>query len=250
MYTNAEFLTIAPSQRGLTVGIAVDAPPGRARAPQAKSRAAFWESMSSKRLMQGGLVALVWQRGGTTEVHLGTVASQLKDLTDSSKQKADRVDIRISFFSPEVELRILQELRIPVSERRSTKLLIEATVMFESIRPFLEALRVDPENVPFGRYLVHRPLEFYRTLHISPPAYARMPGFSFQLSSLFPPEADIEDLKLNVNDPASVDTARDVLKRSSRLDPSQADAIVDALTRELCLIQGCVTSGLIISNCD
>ncbi|RPD78077.1 hypothetical protein L226DRAFT_610076 [Lentinus tigrinus ALCF2SS1-7] len=238
VYTNAEFLTIAPSQRGLTVGISVDAPSGRARAPQAQSRTAFWESMSSKRLTQGGLVALVWQRGGATEVHLGTVASPLKELTDSAKQKPDRVDIRVSFFSPEVELRILQELRIPIKERRSVKLLIEATVMFESIRPFLEALRVDPENVPFARYLVHRLPEFYRTSQIYPPAYARLPGFAFQLSSLFPPEAGVEDLKLNVSDPASIETARDVLKRSSRLDLSQADAIVDALTRELSLIQG------------
>lgn len=30
------------------------------------------------------------------------------------------------------------------------KLLIEAAVMFGSIRPFLEALRVEPESVPFG----------------------------------------------------------------------------------------------------
>lgn len=238
VYTSAEFLTITPSQRGLTVGISIDAPPGRARAPQAKSRAQFWESMSSKRLMQGGLVALVWQRSGITEVHLGTIASSLKDLTDSAKQKGDRVDIRLSFFSPEVELRILQELRIPVKQRTSTKLLIEATVMFESVRPFLEALRTEPESVPFARYLVHHPLDFYRNLQIAPPAYARLPDFSFQLASLFPPESGVDDLKLVVSSPASIESAREVLKRSSRLDPSQADAMVDALTREVSLIQG------------
>ncbi|EJF65241.1 P-loop containing nucleoside triphosphate hydrolase protein [Dichomitus squalens LYAD-421 SS1] len=238
VYTNAEFLTIAPTQRGLTVGISIDAPPGRARASQAGSRAHFWESMSSKRLMQGGLVALIWQRGETIEVHLGTVASSLKDLTESAKQSADRVGIRLSFFSPEVELRILQELRLPAKERRSTMLLVEATVMFESVRPFLEALRVEPESVPFGRYLVHRPPKFFETFTISPPAYATLPGYSFQLASLFPSESGVEDLKLIVNDPTSIETARDVLKRSSRLDPSQADAMVDTLTREVSLIQG------------
>ncbi|KAI0779559.1 hypothetical protein C8Q74DRAFT_1217042 [Fomes fomentarius] len=244
VYTNAEFLTITPSQRGLTVGISIDAPPGRARAPQAKSRAQFWESMSSKRLMQGGLVALVWQRSGTTEVHLGTIASSLKDLTDSAKQKGDRVDIRLSFFSPEVELRILQELRIPVKQRTSTKLLIEATVMFESVRPFLEALRAEPESVPFARYLVHHPLDFYRNLQIALPAYARLPDFSFQLASLFPPESGVDDLKLVVTSPASIEGAREALKRSSRLDPSQADAMVDALTREVSLIQGSSYTGV------
>ena len=125
-----------------------------------------------------------------------------------------------------------------MKQRTSTKLLIEATVMFESVRPFLEALRVEPESVPFSRYLVHHPPEFYRTLQISPPAYARLPDFSFQLASLFPPESGVEDLKLTPSDPVSILNAREVLKRSSRLDPSQADAMVDALTREVSLIQG------------
>ncbi|KAI0769450.1 P-loop containing nucleoside triphosphate hydrolase protein [Trametes elegans] len=239
VYTRAEFTTITPTQRGLTVGLAIDAPPGRARASQPKARMQFWESMSSKRLMMGGLVALVWERmGGATEVHLGTVSSSLKDLTDSARKDASRLEIRVSFFSPEVELRILQELRLSPNERRGTKLLIEATVMFESVRPFLEALRVDPENVPFARYLAHRPAGFLRTLKIAPPAYAMLPGFSFQLSCLFPEDSGIDDLKLNVADPESVENARDILKRSSRLDPSQADAVVDTLTSEVALIQG------------
>lgn len=239
VYTGAEFTTITPTQRGLTVGVVIDTPPGRARAGQASTRVQFWESMSSKRLMQGGMVALVWQRiDGTAEIHLGTLASSVKDLTDSAKHQPDNIEIRVSFFSPEVELRILQELRTPWHERQGTKLLIEATVMFESVRPFLEALRVDPENIPFARYLAHHPPEFYRTLQITPPAYAMLPDFAFQLASLFPPEAGVEDLKLVVNDPDSIEGARELLKRSSRLDPSQADAIVDALIREVSLMQG------------
>ncbi|KAH9895168.1 P-loop containing nucleoside triphosphate hydrolase protein [Cubamyces lactineus] len=239
VYTGAQFTNITPSQRGLTVSVTIDVPPGRARATQAKARAHFWESMSSKRLMQGGLIALVWERlDDTTEIHLGTIASSLKDLTDSAKQSADRLDIRIAFFSPEVELRILQELRLPLKERKGTKLLIEATVMFESVRPFLEALRVEPESIPFSRYLVHHPPEFYQTLQISPPTYATLPGFSFQLASLFPPEAGLEDLKLVVTSPESIENAREVLKRSSKLDPSQADAMVDTLTRAVSLMQG------------
>lgn len=117
------------------------------------------------------------------------------------------------------------------------KLLIEAAVMFGSIRPFLEALRVEPESVPFGLCLVHRPPEFFRTLQISPPAYATLPDYSFQLASLFPADSGVDDLNLVASDPASIESARDILKRSSVLDPSQADATVDALTRELSLIR-------------
>jgi hypothetical protein len=75
-------------------------------------------------------------------------------------------------------------------------------------------------------------------MEISPPRYALVPGFTYQLASLFPPEAGIGDLKLNVTDPASVEFARGQLKTSSRLDPSQCEAVVDTLTREVSLIQG------------
>lgn len=47
----------------------------------------------------------------------------------------------------------------------------------------------------------------------------------------------MDDLNLVASDPASIESARDILKRSSVLDPSQADATVDALTRELSLIR-------------
>jgi hypothetical protein len=47
-----------------------------------------------------------------------------------------------------------------------------------------------------------------------------------------------DELQLCVTDAASVTVARDELKRCSRLDASQADAVVDCLTREVALIQG------------
>ncbi|OCH91424.1 P-loop containing nucleoside triphosphate hydrolase protein [Obba rivulosa] len=238
IYTNAMFSDIIPGPRGISVSLSIDTPPGRARAPQASARATFWESMSSKRLMQGGLVALIWKRGETADVHLGTIATSSRDLSHSAKQDPERLSLKIAFFDPEVELRILHELRRPPSDRHGIKLLVEATVMYESIRPFLEALKVEPEIVPFGRYLVHRPPAFYKSLQISPPAYACIPGFAYQLACLFPADADVQDLRLRVSDPDSVEAARDSLRQSSRLDPSQADAVIEALTRELVLIQG------------
>lgn len=123
-------------------------------------------------------------------------------------------------------------------ERAGTKLLIEATVMFAAVRPFLEALRVEPTSVPFMRYLVHRPPGTLSTMPIEPPGYATLPDFTFQLGSLFGADAGIDDLKLSVTDAESVRTARELLRAESCLDPSQADAVIDALTREVALIQG------------
>ncbi|KAF7376292.1 hypothetical protein MSAN_00044600 [Mycena sanguinolenta] len=240
VYTNVEFFPLVPDWRGLSVQLAVDTPPGRARQSKAGARAEFWKGMSGKRLIQGGLVALVWQEGSRADVHLGIIASGLTELTESAqKQNGDnRVFIRVVFFDPAVELRILNIIKNRNSIQTGTKVLVEATVMYEAIRPFLESLRTEPESLPFGQYLVHRSREFLSTVNVTPPRYALVPGFTYQLASLFPPEAGIDDLKLNVADPMSVAHVRAELKASSRLDDSQCEAVVDTLTRELAMIQG------------
>lgn len=239
VYTNVTFSPLVPDWRGLAVGITIDVPPGRARQSQSRARAAFWEGMSGKRLIQGGLVALVWQTGQMVDVHLGILASSLKDLTDSArKENGDtRVSVRVVFFDPTVEVRILNALKNRDLAQTGNKVLVEAPVMFEAIRPFLEALRLEPESLPFADYLVHRNREFLTSKTISPPRYALVPGFTFQLASLFPSTAGISDLQLDVSDPISVAFVRNQLK-TSRLDESQCEAVVDTLTRELAMIQG------------
>jgi hypothetical protein len=236
LYTNVKFYSLVPDRRGISISLSIDAPPGRARSTQSRVRATYWESVGTKRLMQGGLVALVWKSGTNIDVNLGIIASSLRDLTDSAKRDNERLDLRVVFFDSNIELRILEILKRS-GEGNGTILLLESPVMFEAIRPFLEALRVEPESVPFAKYLVHHAPAFFNTLKINPPRYALMPGFGYELSSLFPEEAGVQELQMIVTNPNSVEAARQELRRS-RLDPSQADAIVDALTRELSLIQG------------
>ncbi|KAJ6499128.1 hypothetical protein C8R45DRAFT_981206 [Mycena sanguinolenta] len=239
VYTNVEFFPLVPDWRGLSVELAIDTPPGKARQSKAGARAEFWKGMSGKRLIQGGLVALVWQEGRRVDVYLGIIASGLTELTESAqKQNGDnRVSIRVVFFDQAVELRILNIIKNRDLAQSGTKVLVEATVMYEAIRPFLESLRTEPESLPFGKYLVHRSREFLSSVNVAPPRYALVPGFTYQLASLFPPGAGIDDLKLNVADATSVASVRAQL-RASRLDDSQCEAVVDTLTRELAMIQG------------
>ncbi|KIJ18720.1 hypothetical protein PAXINDRAFT_97469 [Paxillus involutus ATCC 200175] len=82
VYPGVVFNSLVPDNRGLSVGLSVQTPPGSASSQQARARVAFWEGMGSKRLAQGGLIALVWATGHDVSVHLGVVASSLKDLTD------------------------------------------------------------------------------------------------------------------------------------------------------------------------
>ncbi|KAF8867865.1 P-loop containing nucleoside triphosphate hydrolase protein [Gymnopilus junonius] len=240
VYTNVQFTSLVPDWKGISTSILIDTPPGRARSSQSRQRTAFWDSMSGKRLSQGGLIALVWKSGRRTEVHLGIIASSSKELTDHVRVDGEHVKLRIVFFDSQVELRVLQDIRNARSRNfhNDTKILVESPVMFESIRPFLEALQTEPEDVPFSRYLVHQPADHLATLDLLPPRYALLPNFKFQLSSLFNVDAGVDELTLSVTDPESVRHARALLREKSRLDPSQADAVVDTLTREVSLIQG------------
>jgi hypothetical protein len=239
IYTNVLFLGLIPDRRGLSAKIRFDAPPGKARSPRTAERLRFWESAGGKRFMQGGLVGLVWHQRGEVNIHLGVVASPMKEITDSARNSQHYLEARIIFFDSSIELQILNILKYGSSSNDGQKLLVESPVMFEAIRPFLEAIRAEPEAVPFKEYLVHRPSSFFSTLQVPPPKYARMPGFYYQLAPLFPLNTGVTDLRLVPTDPGSIENARAALAQS-RLDPSQATAVVDSLIREVSLIQGCV----------
>jgi hypothetical protein len=194
--------------------------------------------MSGKRLFQGGLIALIWEYAGSISVHLGIIASSSRDLSDYVKRDKDHVELQVVFFDASLELRILQQLRNPHTSTQGIKILVESPVMFEAIRPFLEALKTEPEDIPFPRYLVLQPPERLSSCVLEAPRYARLPKFRFCLDSLFLEEAGVENLTLSVTDSVSIDHARNILRRKSRLDPSQADSVIDTLTREVALIQG------------
>jgi len=111
--------------------------------------------------------------------------------------------------------------------------------MFETIRPFLRALRAEPTSLPFAKYLI--PANSLEDVTFQPPKYALSPGFSLNLACLFN-EQRPGPLLLRADDPTSVEHCREELRlANSKLDPSQADSLVDSLTREVALIQGRVS---------
>ncbi|KAH7335665.1 hypothetical protein B0J17DRAFT_707621 [Rhizoctonia solani] len=240
VFTDIAFQPPELSNRGISVGIEFDTPPGRARSVQPGARAEYWEQVSKKRLMQDGLVALIWKDHiGNIDVYVGTVASSGRDLVDRAKANGGqaRVAIRVSFFDAKANIRIVQALQSR-HESNDVRVLIEAPVFYEGIRPFLEALKREPELLPFSQYLSLQSKEELRKTVISPPLYSRTPGFFFELKDLFPKAAGVESLQLITRDPDSIANARTQLIQASRLDPSQAEAVIDSLTREVALIQG------------
>ncbi|CAE6412262.1 unnamed protein product [Rhizoctonia solani] len=233
VFTNVTFQPLSLDTRGLSLGVEFDAPPGDAQSEIVETRVAYWERIATKRLTQGALVALIWKdQNGKIDTYIGTITSSSFDLVATARHSSDRISIKVSFFDPAAELRVLHILQ----NRRGTygtRVLIEAPVFYEGVRPFLEALQRNPDGLPFLNYLRHQSRKELQQMAIRAPSYSTAPGFSFDLKDLFPPDANIQSLSLNTSSVNSINGARSSLLRGSRLDPSQVDAVVDSLTREL-----------------
>ncbi|KIP03942.1 hypothetical protein PHLGIDRAFT_76808 [Phlebiopsis gigantea 11061_1 CR5-6] len=234
VYANAAFMPVKAERRDLTVGLELDAPPsGGARDKDAKKREAYWEH--SRLLQSGSLVALVILFNNNLQhVYLGTITSFGKDIAESSKADKDRIQVRLKFFDPEVELMAMRRQEV----HGRTMFLVDNDVMYEASRPFLERLQtIEPTEIPFARYIAHGGV--LQDVQVLPPRYATAPQFRFKLSSLAKKGVDKTLLRdLNVSLPGAIQLARTQLQQYSELDASQVDAVINTMTREVSLIQG------------
>jgi hypothetical protein len=208
--------------------------PGAPRDKDKKRRAEYWEH--SKRLQQGSLVALALISPGRFQVFLGTIVSNGLDVAESAKANESTIQLRISFFDAEIELMALRCQ--PISVDQSTfAVLIDNKIMFEARRPVSsDSQNVEPTSVPFSDLISHS--GNLASMPVGPPRYTRVPQFKYNLQCLARPGEIISSL--DVNNATSVAIARQELMRSSALDPSQVDAVIGTLSREISLIQGYV----------
>ena len=234
LYTDVRYAQLSTRSQGFVIGLNIQCPPGSGRDPEAKKRVDYWKHAGSKKLTSGSLVALVLVSKGSSKAYLANLVSSADDIAESSKHSEDHVQVRARFFDPEVEIEALRKEKITI-DANTFAILIDNGVMFESVRPFLKTLSTtDSTSIPFGRYICAQvPLN---DVEIRPPRYATAPRFRFELQSVAKPGERIDPL--DVHNPASVAQARAQLQQSSVLDPSQADSVVDSLTREVSLIQG------------
>ena len=238
VYTEVHYTGLGTGPRGFSTGLRIRCPPGGARDPESKKRVDYWKYAGSKRLTSGSLVALVLVSRGSSKAFLANLVSSAEDIAESAKHSAEYIQIRAKFFDPEVEIEALRKEKITV-DSNTFALLIDNGVMFESIRPFLKTLNaIDSTSIPFGRYICAQ--ESLENIDVRRPRYATAPGFRFKLQSVANTDQIIDPL--DVNDHESIARARAQLQQSSVLDPSQADSVIDSLTREVSLIQGFVLS--------
>ena len=236
MYTGATFTYAAAEKRDLTVGVRVDTPPtGAARDKDAHKRYEYWQH--SRRLECGSLVVLVVVDNGEPKIFLGVVSSTGRDLANSSRVNGSKVQLRISFFDPEIELMALRRQAIRSDDTYG--FLIDNSIVYEATRPFLARMQaMEPADIPFARYLTAG--GSLEGVEVPSPKYTLVPNFRFKLGCLAKGGHASYVADMDVVQPDAAATARQQLLEHSTLDPSQVDAIVHSLTREISLIQGYV----------
>jgi len=107
-------------------------------------------------------------------------------------------------------------LRTRDSSKGDIRVLIESPVLYEAVRPFLQALqKTDGVYLPLAEYIKHGEL---KGKHIELPEYAREPGFTWNLRSLMKPEHAGEDCLLDPSSPDSIASARESLYALGKLD--------------------------------
>lgn len=236
VYTDVHYAQLSTRSQGFAIGLTVRCPPGNGRDPDLKKRVDYWKHAGSKKLTSGSLVALVLVSGGSSRAYLANLVSSAEDISESAKHSKDYIQVKATFFDPEVEIEALRKEKITI-DTNTFAILIDNGVMFESVRPFLKTLcTIDSTSIPFSRYICAQTA--LNNTEIHPPRYSTAPRFRFKLQSVARPGLTIDPL--DVNNPASIARAKAQLQHFSILDPSQADGVVDSLTRDVSLIQGWV----------
>lgn len=127
-----------------------------------------------------------------------------------------RIAFGISFIDPHDSLRAASTMSGDQEDADTIRILVESPVLYESVRPFLEALqRSDPVLLPMADYIKHSKGPKRNAL----PAYSTRPGFHWNLKVLLKDNADIDELSLDPTSAASLAYVRSALHRHGKLDP-------------------------------
>ncbi|RUP52086.1 hypothetical protein BC936DRAFT_141680 [Jimgerdemannia flammicorona] len=204
-------------------------------------RREFWER-SKSRLMQGGLVCLLWRTEDTATTNtpfrmvFGVIAD--RDITQLSADP-QQAFITIALTDPSVYLVMLNDYEHDGDDAIQHFMVESPGVFFESYRPILKALQqCTPATLPFGKYLAPTAADEAEPRHedfVQPPLYTHAPGFNFDLSVLLRNGLACNLVAAN---PASRTKAIEMLLQHSILDDTQAKALVETLCREVALIRG------------
>jgi hypothetical protein len=187
-------------------------------------------------LQQGSLVALAVISPGRFQVFLGTIVYNGLDVAESAKADEGTIQLRISFFDAEIELMAFRCQAISVDQSTLT-VLVDNKIMFEAVDSFFRILK-DVHPPPSTSLIWCHTLEILSRCRLDLRDTRAFRSSKYNLQCLARSGNIISGL--DVNNATSVAITRQELIPSSTLDPSQVDAVIGALSREVSLIQGYV----------
>ncbi|KZF19706.1 P-loop containing nucleoside triphosphate hydrolase protein [Xylona heveae TC161] len=199
-------------------------------------------------LERGMLVALVGLDADHRSLSVTFFEVHLRQSTEamlSRGGKGIRASVQLSFAQKDERNDFTRILLYKTSICRGEFVLVEfPNVLLASFSSCLKRL----QNLYNGNKLPFAPLiapSFYQatSFNIQPPAYARQPGFSFNLSNLRRPERRTLtcELRMSLEDVADEDQRTKFMNRLGKettLDEGQSVALIECLTRELAFTQG------------
>ncbi|RGB25652.1 hypothetical protein C1646_771434 [Rhizophagus diaphanus] len=255
VYTGIQFFDIACDKRkGFSCTIRFT-PPNIRSAGNLEDRIEYWRKC--KKLQIGSLVTLLLPNRDIIQAQSNNIVngnisnSDLYSLyfgvvvTRKEEDLAgyDRATIGINFIDSSIYPIALDEI---LNYDKITKKSLEKRFMLESTGVYLEtyihtlkALQsTNPFFLPFKKYLAPNNKS---EIKFNNPFYTRAPGFQFDLSVLCKNKE--QSLKLNVADESTHDEVVKSVTNYSKLDETQAKALIIALTHEIALIEGPPSTG-------
>jgi hypothetical protein len=125
----------------------------------------------------------------------------------------------MSFIDFAARARIANKLQSQNGAKKVIRVLIVSSVLYPSVEPFLEALQTaDPLRFPFADYLKHSNF-LHQGLAVPLPAYARAPGFTWNLEFLLRDEHKTEPCIMDPTSASSVLSVRERVRKIGKLDP-------------------------------
>jgi hypothetical protein len=127
------------------------------------------------------------------------------------------IELGLAFVSSEECLRAADSLRHRDDSGKAIRFLLESPVLYEAVRPFLEALQnTDPLRLPFTDYIKNGELD---KKVINLPAYSTVPDFTWNLKVLLRDNEVVDECVMDPSSSLSIAAARQTLYDHGKLDP-------------------------------
>jgi AAA domain/Zinc finger C-x8-C-x5-C-x3-H type (and similar) len=195
-------------------------------------RQQWWNA--TKRLEEGSMICLISFQDGEGTPLFFTVTEKNTQPKAEFGLVSENLPAISAKLSSGITTRQLRSLII--NFKKTNGLLVEVPgIIPATFMPVLENLqRMQKDSrLPFANWILEQ-TGSTSALEVPPPSYTRIPGFSFDLSSILSDATQ----SLALHPGSGTENIQRMLEERTTLDQGQCEALITALSREFALIQG------------